>query len=142
MPDISDRNPDRPDPIMTTDGAVFWKGAEQHKLVVQKCGDCGAFRHPPRAMCPHCHSLDVVEHELSGTGSVISWVQPVHPPAIGFTEPPIVAVVELEHGIRLVSNVEGAEASDMRFGMAVKAAYAKTAGGKTVPIFVPDEGDD
>lgn len=126
---------------MTTDGAFFWSAARENRLVAQKCSACGDLRHPPRAMCPRCHSTAKIEHELSGQGRVISWIQPVHPPAIGFAEPPVVAVVELDEGLRLVSNIEEVTGDDMECGMRVKVAFAATVGGANVPVFLPfDEG--
>jgi len=131
----ADTKPTRPDPVMTVDGAVFWKAAEEGRFIAQKCGSCGNLRHPPRAFCPDCLSLERVEHELSGRGTVISWVMPIHPPAFGFTTPPIVVLVETEEGLRFVSNLEGMAPQDMRTGLKVEVGFAETRGGKKVPVF-------
>ncbi len=141
MPATRTDNPERPDPVMTTDGAFFWKAADEGRFVAQKCGACGQLRHPPRGMCPACHSTEKVEHSLSGRGRVLSWIQPVHPAAVGFAEPPVVAVVELEEGLRLVSNVEDVDPAAMQVGMQVAVAFASTRGGHQVPVFVPAAGE-
>lgn len=133
-------NPERPDPVMTTDGAFFWKAADEGRLVAQQCGGCGQLRHPPRGMCPSCHSTRKQEHDLCGRGVVLSWVQPVHPAAVGFTEAPLVAIVELEEGLRLVSNIEDASSATMQVGMPVVVTFALTRGGHKVPVFVPASG--
>jgi uncharacterized OB-fold protein len=130
-------NPNRPDPIMSVEGAFFWKAADKGRFVVQKCGGCGMLHHPPRAICPECLSFEKEEAELSGRGTVVSWVMPIHPTAFGFDVPPIVALIELEEGVRLVSNVEGADPKIMKVGLPVKVAFAKTRGGHKLPIFHP-----
>ena len=91
--------------------------------------------HPPRAICPECLSFKREEAELSGRGTVVSWVMPVQPPAFGFDVPPIVALIELEEGIRMVSNVEGADPKTMKVGLPVKVGFAKTRGGHALPVF-------
>ncbi|AGH48680.1 MULTISPECIES: Zn-ribbon domain-containing OB-fold protein [Sphingomonas] len=130
-------NPHRPDPIMTVDGAPFWRAANEGRFVAQKCGGCGRLWHPPRAICPDCLSKDRQEQELSGRGTVVSWVMPVHPAAFGFNEPPIVALVEVEEGLRFVTNVEGVPADQMRIGMKVEVGFATTSGGNRIPVFHP-----
>ncbi len=124
---------------MTVDGAPFWRAADEGRFIAQKCGGCGHLWHPPRAICPDCHSKDRQEQELSGRGTVISWVMPVHPPAFGFDVPPIVVLVETEEGLRFVSNVEGISPEAMRIGLKVAVAFADTRGGHKVPVFRPAE---
>lgn len=131
----SNLNPKRPDPIMSVEGAFFWKAADEGRLVVQNCGNCGMLHHPPRAFCPECLSPKKEEAPLSGRGTIVSWVMPIHPPAFGFDVPPIVALIELEEGIRLVSNVEGADPKTLKVGLPVKVAFANTRGGHKLPIF-------
>ncbi|WP_380878064.1 DNA-binding protein [Sphingomonas sp. DBB INV C78] len=130
-------NPNRPDPIMTVDGARFWKAADEKRFIAQKCGGCERLWHPPRAICPECFSMDQRDHDLSGRGTIISWVMPIHPPAIGFETPPIVVLVETEEGPRYVSNIEGVDPRDMRYGMKVEVAYTTTKSGQNIPIFRP-----
>lgn len=125
----------RPDPIVTADNAFFWEGAARGELLGQRCGNCGVYRHPPRPMCAKCHSVRVETTRLSGRGSLNSWIIPRHPPPIGFTEAPIVALIDLAEGIRLVSNIVGEDAARLERGMAVQVEFAPTAGGKAVPVF-------
>jgi len=136
----SDGTAMRLDPIVTIDAAFFWKAADEGRFVAQACGSCGALRHPPRAGCPDCLSFEKGEQPLSGRGRVISWVLPVHPPAVGFAEPPVVVIVEVEEGLRFISNVEGVAPEAMRVGMPVEVCFAPTRGGHKVPVFRPAEG--
>jgi uncharacterized OB-fold protein len=129
--------PIRPDPIETPDTAFFWAAAARGELVALACADCGELRHPPRPMCPACHSTRRVERRLSGRGRVLAWVLPRHPAPIGFAEPPLVALVDLEEGIRLVSNLVEVASGAIAPGMPVEVTFAPTAGGRAVPVFRP-----
>jgi len=89
--------------------AEFWAGTARGELLVQACGACGRWRHPPRPMCPHCRSTDVTWVRTTGTGRVWSFVVP-HPPLLPAYSPLApynVIVVELddERTIRMVGNL-------------------------------------
>ena len=88
---------------------------------------------------PKCLGVVDQEHELSGRATVVSWAMPIHPPAMGFSTPPIVVLVEIEEGLRFVSNVEGVAPQDMRVGLPVTVAFAETRSGAKVPVFRPAE---
>jgi uncharacterized OB-fold protein len=97
--------------------AEFWAGAARGELLVQACGACGRWRHPPRPMCPHCRSTDVTWERTSGTGRVWSFVVP-HPPllpAYAPFAPYNVIVVELDDDpkIRLVGNLVASADGDI-----------------------------
>ncbi len=127
----------RPDPIVTRDTDFYWEGALRGELLGQACAACGKLRHPPRPMCPHCHCLERKLVRLSGRGEVYSWIVPRHPAPVGFAEPPVVALVELEEGIRIVSNVVGAAPGQVRQGLPVEVDFEPTRSGKAVPVFRP-----
>ncbi len=130
----------RPEPVIRIDSAFFWEACTRGKLVAQKCPECEILWHPPRPMCPHCHSTEKTVETLSGKGRVISWAKQVRVPAIDFSYIPIAVLVELDEGIRLVSTMaEEVASDDMRFGMRVMVDFAKTSGEKAVPIFRPME---
>jgi uncharacterized protein len=91
------------------DGAEFWAGTARHELLVQACGACGAWRFPPRPMCPKCRSLEVRWEQASGNATVWSYVVP-HPPllpAYSALAPYNVIVVALDEDpkIRMVGNL-------------------------------------
>jgi uncharacterized OB-fold protein len=129
--------PTRIAPIVTPDAKFFWEATDRGEFVGQKCGACGKFTFPPRPMCPHCHSLVRQVASLSGKGTVLSWTMPRHPPAFGFTEPPIVAVVKLQEGPNFASNLVGVRLQDVRIGMAVEVMFEPTIGNHQVPVFKP-----
>ena len=86
------------------DEAFFWEGASKGRLLLQRCGACKAFCHPPLPMCPDCQSLRREIVEATGRGSVYSWIRSSHPSDPG-GESRLAALVQLEEGVRLVANL-------------------------------------
>jgi uncharacterized protein len=124
-------------PTITPDNRCFWDGVAAHRLLVQRCGDCGALRHPPRPMCPKCNSLEWDTVEASGRGEVYSFVMPQHPPYPWFEYPYIVVLVELTEGVRIVSNLCGIAPDDVTIGMAVEVFFEAFDGDVVLPLFRP-----
>ncbi len=124
-------------PIVTPDAKFFWDAADKEEFVGQRCGDCGKYRFPPRPMCPYCHSVKREEVRLSGYGTVHSWTIPRHPPPFGFREPPIVAVIQLDEGIRFVSNLVGVALDQVKMDMPVEVTFEPTMNNHKVPVFRP-----
>jgi hypothetical protein len=129
----------RPAPILTEDNRVFWEAAAQRRLVAQRCTDCGRLRHPPRPMCPHCHSLEHEATELSGAGTVYSYAVLHHPRSPKFTYPLVTALVDLAEGIRLVTNLVDVEPADVKIGMPVRVAFVDAENEMAIPVFAPVE---
>lgn len=127
--------PTRIAPIVTLDAKFFWDASDREEFLGEKCGDCQQFRFPPRPMCPHCHSLKREEVKLSGYGTVHGWTIPRHPPPFGFKEAPIVVIVQLEEGIRMVSNLVGVAYEDVKQDMPVEVAFEPTMNNHKVPVF-------
>jgi len=124
-------------PIVTPDTKFFWEAADRGQFVGQKCGECGKYTFPPRPMCPRCRSTEWRALKLSGRGTVYSWVVPRHPVLPIFETDLVVALVELEEGIRIVSNVYDVPLAEMRNGLAVEVFFAPTAKGGAVAMFRP-----
>ena len=124
-------------PTVTQDTQFFWDGLMARRLLIQKCSGCGLLRHPPRPMCPTCRSVQWEAIESSGNGTVYSFVIPHHPPLPGFDGPYIVAIVELEEGTRLVTNLVDVEAEAVTIGMPVVVRYEEFDGGLVLPMFTP-----
>jgi uncharacterized OB-fold protein len=129
--------PRRPGPTVTDDSAVFWDAAAEGRLVAQRCASCGALRHPPRPMCPRCRSLEVAVVTLSGAGEVYSYAVLHHPQHPAFDYPVVAALVDLDEGVRVVSNLTGVAPDAIRIGMRVTAHFVPTADGGAVPVFRP-----
>jgi uncharacterized OB-fold protein len=130
----------RPAPGLTEDNAFFWEAAREGRLVAQRCGSCGSIRHPPRPVCPACQSFDVDVVRLSGMGEVYSYSLLHHPRSPRFSYPVVVVLVELEEGVRLLSNLVDVEPADVRIGMPVRVDFAPADGDLAVPVFRPRGG--
>jgi uncharacterized OB-fold protein len=132
----------RPAPLVTEDSAAFWDAVDDGRLVAQQCAQCGRLRHPPRPMCPECHSLAVELTALSGRGVVYSYAVLHHPQHPAFDYPVLAALIDLDEGIRVVSNLVGIEPDDIRIGLPVEAEFVSTDGDHRVPVFRPVAVDE
>ena len=128
---------DRLAPTTTPDTKFFWDALKEGKLLIQRCSGCATLRHPPRPMCPRCNSLAWDTIESSGRGEVYSFVLPRHPPWPWFEGTYIVALVELEEGTRIVSNLCDVDPDDVTIGMPVQAFIEHFDNGVSLPQFRP-----
>jgi uncharacterized OB-fold protein len=88
-------------------------------------------------MCPACHSLQRQVVDLAGTGVVYSYSILHHPQHPSFSYPVIAVLVDLDEGVRILSNLVDASAGEAHIGMAVEVAFAPTADDMAVPVFRP-----
>jgi uncharacterized protein len=130
----------RPAPILTEDNHDFWDAAGEGRLVAQTCVHCHRLRHPPRPMCPWCRSLDFSLVDLSGNGSVYSYSILHHPQHPAFEYPVIAVLVDLDEGVRILSNLVDVEPGDVVIGMPVSVGFVPTSGDRRVPVFKPRRG--
>jgi uncharacterized protein len=124
-------------PVPSRDDDYFWRAARESRLVARRCRECGALQHPPAPMCPHCQSLDFAIEELSGRGVIYSWIVSRHP-STPDSDSRVVAVVDLEEGIRMVSNIAAEPGTEARTGMALSVTFERI-GDVTLPQFVIDD---
>ena len=127
--------PTRPKPGVSRDTKFFWDGIEQGELRIQKC-ECGALHHPPMVRCPKCGAYDLGYITASGRGKVYSHVEPVHPKIRAFDYPLVVALVELEEGTRLLSNIVDLDADRVEIGLDVEVVVQEC-NGVELPVFRP-----
>ena len=132
--------PKRPRPSITQDNAFFFEGTKEGKLLIQRCSNCGALRHPPRPACPECRSFEWDTVTSSGRGTIYSYVVNHHPKVPAFDYPLVVALIELEEGTRLVANVAGIAPEAMVIGTPVQARFEKFDDELTLPVFHPVDG--
>lgn len=119
----SEPRPLRPRPAVTPDSQFWWDGLREDKLLIQRCDSCGKLRHPPRPMCPHCQSLEWDTIESSGRGTIYSFVVTHHPQVPAFDYPLVPALIELEEGTRLVSDVIDIEPERVEIGLPVEVTF-------------------
>jgi uncharacterized protein len=123
-------------PVVNRDTAFFWEGAAAGELRVQRCGVCEALRHPPGPMCPRCGATDPSYVVASGRGEVYSYVVHHHPPVPGREPPFVVAVVELEEGVRVLGELH-TDLEPARIGMPVEVVFDRIDGDLTLPAWRP-----
>ena len=128
---------DRLAPTTTPDTAWFWNALKEGKLMIQRCSSCAQLRHPPRPMCPRCNALEWDSIEACGRGVLHSFVLPRHPQWPWFEGTYVVALVELEEGTRIVSNLCEVDAADVTIGMPVEAFVEHFDNGVALPLFRP-----
>ena len=129
----------KPVPEVTPEMAPFFEAARRHELVVQRCTQCGALRFPARAACSRCTSREAEWVPVAGVGRVFS-VAVMHQanhPGYEAELPYAVVLVELECGVRLISNVVGCPAREVAIDMPVEVDFEARSPEVTLPVFRP-----
>lgn len=122
-------------PSPSRDEEFFWRGVAEDKLLIACCASCSKLQHPPSPMCPVCGSTEWDSVESSGRGTVHSWIVSHHP--TGSDEAlRIVALVDLDEGTRLVTNLVDVDPSAVSNDMAVAVTFRELDGVK-LPQFRP-----
>ena len=135
--------PTRFEPPIGAESGPFWEATRQERLLVQWCTACDRGIFYPRAFCPHCASGPggLEWRTASGRATVYSAVVENRPEAAGAAfsggEPYCVALVDLDEGVRMLSNVVGCPPQDVHCGMAVQVAWEPLSDGRRLPVFTP-----
>ncbi len=128
-----------PLPEPHVDYEAFWEGCRRKKLVIQKCKNCGQYRHYPRPLCSKCLSWDAEWAEVSGRGNVWSWTVIYHPidPLVTDKLPYNIVEIELEEqrGLRLTSNLIDCKPQEIYIGMPVKVVFEEAGADVVLPRF-------
>ena len=132
-----------PQPI-TPEAKPYWDGAKNGKLMIPKCQACGKpFMHP-RVLCPHCSSRDVTWIEASGRGTLHSFeiAHQILNKAFKVKTPVVLALVQLEEGPRLLTNLVNVEPDPkkIRCDMPVEVVFEKQTDEISLPMFQPAKG--
>ncbi len=116
---------DLPAPIVNADSAPYWQGAREDRLLLQRCRDCGVLRFFPRYLCTACGSEHVEWAEASGRGTVHSFtiVHRAAFPEFQARTPYVVALIDLEEGPRMMTNIVGRDALKVAIGDAVTVTF-------------------
>ena len=94
-------------PVVNRDNAYFFEGTRAGELRIQKCNQCGVLRHPPGPACPDCGALDRGHVVASGEGTVFSYLAHHAPQVPGKELPLVVALLDLDEGVRMVAEMTG-----------------------------------
>jgi uncharacterized protein len=131
--------PRRDLPTIDDESRPFWDAARDGRLLFVRCRACGAAHHYPRPFCPSCWSDDVSWEEASGRATLYTW-STVHvnegQPFVDWL-PYVAAVVELEEGPRLMTNVVDCDPDALAVGMELVVAFRQASPEVAVPVFRP-----
>ncbi|MBI2864600.1 MAG: OB-fold domain-containing protein [Chloroflexi bacterium] len=128
-----------PLPQPTVDDAPFWEACKRQELVIQRCKNCGTFRHMPMPVCYNCQSFDFEWAKVSGEGTVYSYANVTYPthPALKDRVPFNIVVVELPDAgnVRMTSNVVDTPFEELYIGMPVEVVFEEVTEQITLPRF-------
>ena len=129
--------PPLPRPYQDTE--KYWAAAREHRFVIQHCKSCGEHQFYPRGVCSHCLSSDLEWHEASGKGTVYSFSVNYRAPHPGFADeiPFVLAIVELEEGPRMMTNIVECNPDSVKIGMSVVVTFEDVTEEVTLPKFKP-----
>jgi uncharacterized OB-fold protein len=129
-------------PTPTPETRHFWEGCRAGELRLQRCKPCAHVYFPPRAFCPRCSSREVAFFAASGQGSLYSYVINYRPRADMGSEPHSIAVVTLDEGPRMMTNIincpQTAEA--LVLDMRVRVVFEVQNDEIALPLFEPAQG--
>jgi len=131
----------RVEPPISEAAARFWDATRERRLVLQWCQPCNAPIHYPRAICPRCAGSDFDWREASGHGVVYAVTVEHRPqnPALVDRAPYAVALVELDEGVRMLTNVVNVDAESVLVDDSVVVTWEALPDGRYLPLFEPTE---
>jgi uncharacterized OB-fold protein len=130
---------EKPLPIPNADTEPFWTGCKAHQLRFQRCRTCGLVRWPASILCPECHGRETEWIVASGRGHVFSFIvyhEALHP-AFEQDLPYVVAIVELDEGPRLLTNIVGCSPDEVHCDMPVEVVWDDVTEEIHLPKFRP-----
>jgi uncharacterized OB-fold protein len=129
----------KPVPVVNPWARPFWDAARDHKLVIQKCKDCDKYVFYPRIACPHCFSDELIWVQASGKGKIYTYSVVVSNAPSAFVQdmPYVIAVIRLDEGVQMLSNVVGCDPQEVTCDMPVEVTFEKLDEHFTLPKFKP-----
>jgi uncharacterized OB-fold protein len=129
-------------PILPTINDVnrpFWEGCASGKLLVQRCTQCGRLRYPAGVVCPECLGPEAEWQPMSGRGKVFSFIvfHRAYHKAWESKVPYVVAMIELDEGPMLISNVVNVDATRLKVDDPVMVDYEPVDDDIVMPVFRP-----
>jgi uncharacterized OB-fold protein len=119
--------------------AHFWDACREHRYELQKCDSCGRVRYPAIPLCPHCLSRSFTWIESPGQGKVYTFTVVGRAPAPAFEAftPYVVALVDLDEGVRVMGNIIDCAVGDVEIGLPVQVTFQEVEDGVVLPQFTP-----
>jgi hypothetical protein len=122
--------------VSNADSRPYWEAADEGRLVFKRCCACGHVQFPPRHLCPKCWSEKAEWIASAGKGSVHSFTVVRRAPRREYAErvPYVLAVIDLDDAPRMMANIVGSDALEVRTGDKVGVTFEPRDGG-TLPQF-------
>lgn len=114
----------------------FWESVARQVLVLQYCTACGRYVHYPRARCVHCFSDRLEWRESAGLARVYSYTVVHRSLGQGWEVPYIVGLVDLDEGVRMMTNIVNVDPADVSVGMRLVLRFIQRHG-EQLPVFAP-----
>ncbi len=129
----------KPLPQVLPETEEFWKAAKRHELYLQRCKSCGNVIYFPRIVCPRCMSDEIEWFRASGRGTLYSYtiIRQAADPRFEQDVPYVYAIIELEEGVRMISNLVNVKFEKIRIGMNVKVLFEDVTPEISIPKFQP-----
>lgn len=129
----------KPLPMPDMDSKEFWDGCHRHELLIQRCDNCHSYRFPPEVICPVCFSTASKWTKASGKGIVYTFtvVRRATGPDWEADVPYTIAFIQLDEGVRMVSNVVGCKPEEIKIGMKVEVTFDDVTETQSLPKFKP-----
>ena len=117
----------KPMPVPTEISAPFWEGLKAERLLIQQCNQCNDWVFYPRRHCPQCFAHDLSWREVSGGATLYSFTVTRIATLPDFADemPQMLAVIELDQGVRINSNLVGLDESEVKIGMRLQPVFAE-----------------
>jgi hypothetical protein len=124
-----------PKPLVDSDSKPFWDGLADKTLMIQQCQDCHKHIFYPRYLCPHCFSENITWKKASGRGEIYSYTV-VHRAFGPYADetPYVVAIVELEEGVRMMTRIIG-DREKIAIGKQVEVRFVQLEEDLILPYF-------
>lgn len=126
-------------PAIDEGTAPWWQACAEGRLLIKRCAECGQPHFYPRAFCPFCWSEKVDWEQASGRATLYTYsvVYQNDLPPFGERVPYVAAIVDLEEGPRMMTNVVDCPPEDLRVGMALQVGFRQETDEVTLPVFRP-----
>ena len=134
---MSAPHPGIPLPRPTPLSRPHWDGCAEGVLRVQRCDDCGAFVFVPSPVCGSCRSMSLSWVDSSGRGTLYSYTTVHRPQQPAFEVPYVVAIVELEEGWHMLSNLVDVSPDEVAIGMPLEVHFERKSDEIVLPYFRP-----
>ena len=115
----------------------WWNASREGRLLLPRCKDCHRHFFRPEVACTHCFSLNWEWVEACGRGTLYSYSEIHRPPVQGFKTPAVFAIVELEEGVAMFSNIVQCAPEQLVIGMPLQVVFEAVTPQITLPKFRP-----